>query len=92
MLENMMDGYERALLSPKSQSEEKPECVRIVVRRAMNRSWKHLARERLRNLKPSIPRGGRFWPLSKDEEHAIKKTIRHRAGSTIGCVAEVSRQ
>ena len=74
MLEHMMEGYERALVAPSSRaSEERPECVRVVMRQAMNRTWKHLARERLRDLKPNIPRGERFWPLSKEEQHAIEK-------------------
>ena len=74
MLENMMDGYERALISPTrgALDEEKPECVRIVMRQAMNRTWKHLARERLRDLKPNIPRGEHFWPLSKEEVRALR--------------------
>jgi uncharacterized protein (DUF2252 family) len=73
MLEHMMDGYERALLAStaKAVAEEKPECVRIVMRQAMNRTWKHLARERLEDLKPNIPRGERFWELSRKESMAI---------------------
>ena len=73
MLEHMMDGYERALLAStaKAVAEEKPECVRIVMRQAMNRTWKHLARERLEDLKPNIPRGERFWELSRVESAAI---------------------
>src|SRR5665213_2434553 len=72
MLENMMHGYERALLSSSStSSEEKPECVKMVMRQAMSRTWKHLARERLKDVKPNIPRGDRFWQLSKAETRAI---------------------
>jgi len=73
MLEHMMDGYERALSAStaKAAAEEKPECVRIVMRQAMNRTWKHLARERLEDLKPNIPRGERFWELSRAESAAI---------------------
>jgi len=73
MLEHMMDGYERALSAStaKAVAEEKPECVRIVMRQAMNRTWKHLARERLEDLKPNIPRGERFWELSRAESAAI---------------------
>jgi uncharacterized protein (DUF2252 family) len=75
MLEHMMAGYERALIAPlKSDAEEgKPDCVKVVMRQAMSRTWKHLARERLRDLKPNIPRGERFWPLSKAEKRAIKE-------------------
>jgi uncharacterized protein (DUF2252 family) len=73
MLEHMMDGYERALLASTANAvaEEKPECVRIVMRQAMNRTWKHLARERLEDVKPNIPRGERFWELSREESAAI---------------------
>ncbi len=73
MLEHMMDGYERALVAStaKAVAEDKPECVRIVMRQAMNRTWKHLARERLEDLKPNIPRGERFWELSRAEMAAI---------------------
>ncbi len=73
MLEQMMEGYEHALGGPirSSKYAEKPECVRVVMRRAMHRTWKHLARERLRDLKPNIPLGERFWPLSRQESKAI---------------------
>jgi uncharacterized protein (DUF2252 family) len=75
MLEHMMDGYEDALLAPDRNptSAERPECVRIVMRRAMNRTWKHLARERLRDLKPNIPRGDRFWSLTRAESRAVNE-------------------
>ncbi len=75
MLENMMDGYERALLwsDDGTSAVDKPQCVRIVMRQAMNRTWKHLARERLRDLKPNIPRGERFWPLSRQESRGIQE-------------------
>jgi uncharacterized protein (DUF2252 family) len=73
MLESMMDGYERALLTAVDgdSGTAKPECVRIVMRQAMSRTWKHLAKERLDDVKPNIPRGERFWPLSKAEDRAI---------------------
>ena len=75
MLEQMMIGYQRGLLAPRGKSSaqsDKPDCVRVVMRRAMNRTWKHLARERLRDLKPNIPRGDRFWPLAKTETRAVE--------------------
>jgi uncharacterized protein (DUF2252 family) len=75
MLESMMDGYERALVmstAAEAQSD-KPDCVRVVMRQAMNRTWKHLAKERLKDLKPNIPRGERFWALSKEEKRGIHR-------------------
>ena len=73
MIENMMDGYERALGAPGNENkEEKPKCVRVVMRRAMQRTWKHLARERLDDVKPTIPRGDKFWPLTQKELRGVE--------------------
>jgi uncharacterized protein (DUF2252 family) len=74
MLEQMMIGYQRALKGSRAQNvveSDKPECIKVVIRSAMSRTWKHLARERLKDLKPNIPRGERFWPLAKEESKAI---------------------
>jgi uncharacterized protein (DUF2252 family) len=74
MLEQMMVGYQRALRGSRAQNvveSDKPECIKVVIRSAMSRTWKHLARERLKDLKPNIPRGERFWPLAKEESKAI---------------------
>jgi uncharacterized protein (DUF2252 family) len=79
MLEQMMIGYRRALSRPASSRQvesAKPDCVRVVMRRATSRTWKHLAKERLKDLKPNIPRGTRFWPLLKREEAALHALFR----------------
>jgi uncharacterized protein (DUF2252 family) len=74
MLEQMMIGYRRALTGSGAQNQiesDKPKSIKVVMRRAMARTWKHLARERLQDVKPTIPRGERFWPLGKAERKAI---------------------
>jgi uncharacterized protein (DUF2252 family) len=74
MLEQMMEGYEEAFAADPEQSPHpslRPECVQIVMRRAMRRSWKHLARERIADTTPTIPLGRRFWPLSAEERQEI---------------------
>lgn len=79
MLEQMMIGYQRALKGPRAQNQiesDKPESIKVVMRRATARTWKHLARERLQDVKPTIPRGERFWPLSKDEGKAIDELFK----------------
>jgi uncharacterized protein (DUF2252 family) len=79
MLEQMMVGYQRALKGPRAQNlieSDKPECVKVVMRKAMSRTWKHLARERLKDVKPNIPRGERFWPLAKAEDRAINSLFK----------------
>jgi uncharacterized protein (DUF2252 family) len=82
MIEQMMIGYQRALKGPAAKGtieSDRPECVRVVMRRAMSRTWKHLARERLKDVKPNIPRGERFWPLTKQETAAIRKLFDNEA-------------
>jgi uncharacterized protein (DUF2252 family) len=79
MLEQMMIGYGRALKGPASNrviESDKPNCVRVVMHRATSRTWKHLAKERLKDLKPSIPRGTRFWHLSNQEDAAIRQLFK----------------
>jgi len=74
MLEQMMIGYQRGLKGAREQNRiesDKPKSIKVVLRRATARTWKHLARERLRALSRTIPRGERFWPLAKDESQSI---------------------
>jgi uncharacterized protein (DUF2252 family) len=74
MLEEMMIGYRLALQGTRKQEtieSDKPQSIKVVMRKAMSRTWKHLSKERLRDLKPRIPLGDRFWPLAADEVQAI---------------------
>jgi uncharacterized protein (DUF2252 family) len=74
MLEQMMDGYLGAFgTGRRGGNSDKPECVKVVMRRAVGRTWKHLAKERLSDTKPTIPLGNRFWPLSAAERRAIER-------------------
>lgn len=76
MLEQMMIGYKSALKGHRAHSgiaNDRPETIKVVMRRATARTWKHLARERLRDVRPTILRGERFWPLTKAESKAIAK-------------------
>src|SRR6201995_5505107 len=53
MLEQMMSGYRIALRGPVSAKKiesDRPESIRVVMRKALRRTWKHLAKERLENL------------------------------------------
>ena len=81
MLEQMMDGYGRGLSQRHSVSGQiaKPEAVRVLMRRAMVRTWKHLAKERLEDIKPTIPLGERYWPLAKAERRAIEQLFQDTA-------------
>ena len=81
MLECMIDGYEAAF-APRAQGKsadedsDMPKTVRLLMRRAAGRSWKHLADERIEGIEPTIPLGKRFWPLSRQERSAINALFR----------------
>jgi uncharacterized protein (DUF2252 family) len=78
MLEHLMDGYEQALVTGTEGSKQKPDLVKIVIRRALKRTWKKLAKERIVNTQPKIPQGKNFWPLSKSEKNGITQLFEKR--------------
>ena len=73
MIEHLTAGYQEAIARNDPTTGEKPEAVRIVMRKAVKRTWDQLARERLKDAKPTIPIGKSFWPLSDDESREIKR-------------------
>jgi uncharacterized protein (DUF2252 family) len=78
----MMDGYEGAFDDTLKKAEvigARPESARLVMRRALRRSWRHLAKERIENTKPDIPLGKRFWPVSEKEQNAIETLVASEA-------------
>jgi uncharacterized protein (DUF2252 family) len=91
MLERMIEGYETAF-APEVRGESidssvtMPKTVKLVMRQAAGRSWKHLADERIEGTEPLIPLGKRFWPLTPDERAAVEtlfaqETVRRLATS-----------
>ncbi len=71
MLEALMEGYEAAFPESEEPLPEQPRAARLVMRKALRRTWKHLARERIDDTDPTIPLGKRFWPLAREEREAI---------------------
>ena len=58
MLEQIIEGYECAFVSSRNADDRsRPECVRIAMKDALRRSWKHLMKERFQDTKPTIPLG-----------------------------------
>ncbi len=82
MMEHMMTGYEAAF-DPEAGDRtsearaDMPQTVKLVMRRAAGRSWKHLADERIEGTEPVIPLGRRFWPLSQGERAGIEELFTH---------------
>ena len=75
MLEQLVRGYEAGLGGDFDTAGEKagrPRPVRRLLDRAVRRRWRQLAEERLNTVRPVVPLGKRFWPLSKDEHRALR--------------------
>jgi uncharacterized protein (DUF2252 family) len=76
MMEQMIEGYEGALHSPKQDvktAEDGLAPIRKVLEQSRRRQWHHLAEERIENVKPQIPLGRRFWALNEKERTDIDK-------------------
>jgi len=77
MLEEMVRGYVLALGDPRPDDKvPEPDVVRTIRKRALGRRWRHLAKERIKDAKPVIPIGNKFWALSDDERTAIDGLFR----------------
>ena len=48
-------------------------------RRALGQQWKHLARERLKDVEPKIPLGCKFWALDAAERVALDRLFQRDA-------------
>jgi uncharacterized protein (DUF2252 family) len=73
ILEQVIEGYRGALRRNADTIDDAPQSIQVVVRKSIARSWKHLAKERLEDRKPTIPLGARFWPLSEAERKKIEQ-------------------
>lgn len=73
MIEEMIKGYRAGLsaLDDEEPSAPEPDVVATVRREALGRKWRHLARERIENVQPTIPLGKKFGALSDDERLPI---------------------
>jgi uncharacterized protein (DUF2252 family) len=94
MLEEVVAGYAAALggnFATDKDISHRPESSQALVS-AVRRRWKHLAQERLDDVRPRIPLGKRFWALTARERGALSnmfkgdavrkliKTLQDRAG------------
>lgn len=74
MMEQMIDGYEEALKTPRRKIKTNGEDltpIQAVLEQSRRRRWHHLAEERIEDVKPQIPLGRRFWSLEEKERVAI---------------------
>jgi uncharacterized protein (DUF2252 family) len=75
MLEQMMAGYEKSF-EPDFDEEtdiEEPKAVELTSKQAAAASWTTLAKERIEDVRPTLPLGRRFWPITKSETREVEK-------------------
>lgn len=76
MMERMMEGYLQALSAKSGNKKDErklAEPVQLVMKQALRRKWRHLAAERIDDVRPVIPRGKRFWSLTREEKRNIER-------------------
>jgi uncharacterized protein (DUF2252 family) len=77
MMEQMVQGYQSALISRRvkkaAKDSKKLRPIEKVLNQATKREWRHLARERIEDVKPTIPLGKRFWAISAEEKTEVAK-------------------
>jgi uncharacterized protein (DUF2252 family) len=76
MLEQMMIGYSDAFKPGRGKPtlpKTADEPIRLVLKDALSRKWRHLATERIEDVRPKIPLGRKFWALSKEEHDEVRR-------------------
>lgn len=72
MIEQIVEGYQEGLTRPAREDEDRPPTIKGLLKTSERRRWAHLARERIEDVKPTIPLGKRFWSLSDKERGALE--------------------
>jgi uncharacterized protein (DUF2252 family) len=74
MIEEMMIGYSSALRDGHRNRRPVKEvkAVHRVMEEALKRRWRNLAEERIENVRPSIPRGDKFWEVTASESKKLQ--------------------
>ena len=98
MLEQMIEGYEaafadEAVADSGDKSERRTDrkrdktrysdSIKLVIKLAKQRTWVHLAKERIEGIRPEIPLGKKFWPLSKHERRELNQLFEKEAVSSL---------
>ena len=75
MVEAMVDGYAEGLSAPPEthdvEAKKLPRIIRNLVQLSLKRRWRHLAEERMEDVKPVLPLGSKFWALSEEERTGL---------------------
>ena len=74
MIEAIIAGYV-AGLDGKDEAVEQSAAVRKLLKTARRRRWKHLAEERIGDVRPAIPLGSKYWPMDDDERRRLGELL-----------------
>jgi uncharacterized protein (DUF2252 family) len=76
MLEEMIGGYLAGLTGRTERIDlNEVEPIRRVLVAAKKREWRHLAEERIENVKPTIPLGKKFWTITEEERTDLQSLV-----------------
>ena len=76
-----MQGYQQAMakkFDSRAEKDRRPQLVRDVLKRAARRTWRHLAEERIENVKPSYPPRETFLDPQRAGTERLEPTIPER--------------
>jgi uncharacterized protein (DUF2252 family) len=74
--EDLVAGYEQSFVREVSEGiDALPTPIRLVMKRAVKRTWRHVFKERLGARRRKIKLGSRFWPLSDTERAAVQELV-----------------
>jgi uncharacterized protein (DUF2252 family) len=86
MLEQMMIGYSDAMRPGRgnpASAKKSGKPIRMVLKEALSRKWRHLATERIEDVRPTIPLGRKFWALSKKEHEEITRLFESKEAKSL---------
>jgi uncharacterized protein (DUF2252 family) len=91
IMEQMIEGYGEAMIKKDGEPSKRPETIQLVIKRAIRRSWKQLARERIQDSTPTIPLDKRSGPLCGWSVWASRLLSRKTCELATCCVPEKRR-
>ncbi|MFO0614948.1 MAG: DUF2252 family protein [Polyangiaceae bacterium] len=95
--EDLVAGYESAFEGAEVSEaiDDLPDPIRVVMKRAMRRTWRRLFEDRLGKRRAALQFGARFWPLTEEERAAVKDAVEtepvRRLVSSIASRKDVAR-
>jgi uncharacterized protein (DUF2252 family) len=73
MIEGLVEHYAKEFGARPSKPPTPPPSVTRPMKEARQRSWRHLADERVEGMTRRFPIGAQFWPVAREERRAINE-------------------